>query len=600
LAGYIPEHIIAQVQSATDIVGVISQYVPNLRKVGRNLVAPCPFHKEKDPSFSVSPEKQIFYCFGCKEGGTVFRFLMLQERMEFPEAVRYLADLNGIQIPDESGVDPRKRAAQKSEREALLSTLSKAASFYASQLKSNTGAAAREYLKGRKISQSTIDLWQLGFAPDSWDTLTRALEQQGVSQALMEKAGLLSRSADGSRSYDRFRGRVMFPILDARDRIIGFGARMMGDGDGPKYLNSPETDAFNKSNCLYGLNRAKGALADKGAAAVVEGYTDVLMAHQLGVPHVVATLGTALTREHIQLLRRYARRVVLVYDSDAAGEKASDRGVELFLEEDIDVSIAALPSGLDPCDFLLEHGPRAFEERIETAQEILEFKLQLARSRYDFNRMDEKARATDEILALVPKIANEIKRDLFLNAAAAQLRLPEATLRARAAALLRKGRRPADRHAGPAPHAPASAGEIAQRDIVTFLLRFPEKGESLFHEVSPAELTLPTYKTIYQVVCDVYEAEGRIDAGIVLSVLETRWPGQEASRIAARILAEDVEEDFEDRVRGSLEWLTTQRERKEVSDLKEKLREAESHGDSDLEVELLKQAKAKFAAVPGA
>jgi DNA primase len=405
----------------------------------------------------------------------------------------------------------------------------------------------------------------------------------------------------------------MFPIQNVRDQIIGFGARMLGDGDGPKYLNSPETVLFNKSNCLYGLNRAKGPVADKGFVAVVEGYTDVLMAHQLGVPHVVATLGTALTREHIGVLRRYARRVVLVYDADAAGEKASDRGIELFLEEDVDVSLATLPSGLDPCDFLVQSGPRPFEERLENAQEILAFKLQLARGKYDFTRMDEKTRATEEILALLPKISNKIKRDLFLSAVAAELKISEVTLRARAASLVQQKRRAPDGRAETVKAGTATREEKAERFIVTFLLRLPDRAASVFHEVSPDEFSTPAYKTIFQVVSDVYEAEGRIDPATVIGVLETRWPGQEPGRIAASILAEGVEKQAEDAeekaaqdavklqndVQGSLRWFSTQRKRKEVAELRERLKEASAHGDLVLERELLGRAQARERVIQG-
>lgn len=609
MAGYIPEHIIAQVQSSIDIVGLISQYIP-LKKAGRDFKGLCPFHKEKTPSFTVSPGKQIFHCFGCKEGGSVFRFLMLQERFTFPEAIRHLAQSAGIQIPEASGQNPAREAAEQSAREAIFAALGRAASYYSSLLRSEAGAGAREYLKHRRLSPTTIEQWQLGVSLKAWDTLLRALENQGFSRETLEKAGLITAGAEGKGYYDRFRHRVMFPIVDARDRVIGFGARILGEedggGGGPKYLNSPETPVFNKGGCLYGLHRAKSSLTEKGVAVVVEGYTDVLMAHQMGVTNVVATLGTALTKNHIDLLRRYARRVVMVYDADEAGEKASDRSIDLFLEEDVDVSLATLVSGLDPCSFLLEYGARAFEERVEQAQELLGFKLQRARSKYNFNLMDDKSRATDEVLALVPKISNEIKRDLFLQAAAAELRLAETTLRARVAALGRKtGRTSAPSAGAKVALRPTTAAQIAQRDVVSFILKFSqtppsptENSQSLFQKVSTDEFADESYRAIYQTLRDLYETEGQVDSSRVLTALETRSVDPLAARIVAEILAEEADASLPLRLQGSVTWFSQKRKQRKVLELKEQMREAQTKGDSDRVRQLLQQVQACFATGP--
>ncbi|MDP6502495.1 MAG: DNA primase [Planctomycetota bacterium] len=591
LAGHIPEHIIAQVAQATDIVGVIGQYV-ELKKAGRDHKGLCPFHQEKTPSFTVSPEKQLFHCFGCKAGGSVFQFLMQQERMDFPEAVRYLADRNGVHIPEETGVDPRVRAAQKSDREGMLEALTKATAFFTNQLRSEAGTKARNYMQERRLGQSIIDLWELGYSPNSWDSLSRYLNNQGLNPGILTKAGLISQAQDGSRHYDRFRDRLMFPIRDVRERVIGFGARMLGQDDGPKYLNSPETPLFNKSACLYGLHRAKKAITEKGCAVVVEGYTDVLMAHQMGVENVIATLGTALTREHIGLLRRYAPRVVLVFDADAAGEKASDRSIDLFLEEDVDVSVATLEGGLDPCDFIQERGPQAFEEAILQAREILDYKLHQARNRYDFNSIDQKTRATEEILGLITKIQNPVKQSLFIQRAADELRVPEQTLRSQVASLARKSyhRRAEEPAAVPV----VSAAFKAQRDLLACLLHFPEQGEALFHEVAVDDFMDGTFRTIYQVIRDIYDLEGAIDPVMTLSTLEARWPGQEVSRLTTEILAENVSEDLPKRVEGSKAWFKEQRARKELEDLKAEMKDAGSQGDSDLESQLLKKAQERF------
>ncbi|MBI2192320.1 MAG: DNA primase [Planctomycetes bacterium] len=599
MAGHIPEHVLAQVQSAVDIVGLISQYVP-LKKAGRNYKGLCPFHKEKTPSFTVNPDRQMFHCFGCKEGGTAFKFLMLQEHLSFPEAVRHLAQGTGITIPDEPGHGPEERG----EREAIYGALGQAALYFASQVRSEAGVRAWEYLQGRRISPTTIELWQLGYSLKGWDNLLRALEARGISRATLEKAGLITQGAEGRSQYDRFRNRVMFPIVDVRNRVIGFGARILDEGEnGPKYLNSPETPVFNKSACLYGLNRAKVAISEKGVAIVVEGYTDVLAAHQLGVCHVVATLGTALTRQHLDLLRRYARRVVLVYDADAAGEKASDRSLELFLEEDVDVSLATLSAGQDPCDFLLANGVRAFEERIEQACEILAFKLQVVRSRYNFDLMDDKSRATDEILALAAHIANPVKRDLFLQAASGALRVSESTLRARALSLARRPNRPVSPESPEETRKNVTAAEIAQQDVLTFLLHSagtPETAESVFQQVSVQEFSDDTYRTIYQTLRDIHESEGRLDAGQVMRALETRGQADAgAARIVAEMLEVQADETLPRRLEGSLKWFSQKRIERKVMDLKEELKQAQARGDSHRLDELLRQVQSCLS-VPAA
>jgi DNA primase len=474
----------------------------------------------------------------------------------------------------------------------MLEALTKATAFFANQLRSEAGTKARNYMQERRLGQSIIDLWELGYSPNAWDSLSRYLGNQGLNPEILTKAGVISAAQDGSRHYDRFRDRLMFPIRDVRERVIGFGARMLGQEEGPKYLNSPETPLFNKSACLYGLHRAKKAISDKGYAVIVEGYTDVLMAHQMGVENVIATLGTALTREHINLLRRFAPRVVLVFDADAAGEKASDRSVDLFLEAEVDVSIATLDGGLDPCDFIQQRGPQAFEEAILQAREILDYKLYLARIRYDFNSLDQKTRAIEEILRLITQIPNSVKQNLFIQRAADELRVPEQTLRSQVVSLSRKNyHKRADE---PAVAPMVSAAYKAQRVLITYLLHYPEKGESLFHEVAVDDFMDGTFRTIYQVIRDIYDLEGVIEPGLTLNTLEARWPGQEVGRLASEILAENVSKDLPKRVEGEIGWFKEQRARKELDDLKAEMKNAGSQGDSDLESQLLKKAQERF------
>jgi len=357
LARFSPETITA-VEQASDIVSLILEYIP-LKRAGKDFKALCPFHNEKTPSFYVSPSKQIYKCFGCGEGGNCFGWVMAMEKVSFVEAVEILAERAGVKIEksrgggETSGVD----------KERLLGACEWAAAEYEKYLWDDPrGAPAREYLAGRGLDEEVARKFRLGLAPSARDTLVRALGRRSRSaEEIMERAGLVGRGG-GGELYDRFRGRLMFPICDARGRVIAFGGRTLGE-DGPKYLNSPETPLFNKGISLYGVHLAKQAALKSREIFVMEGYTDVLAAFQNGVENAVATLGTALTAGHARFLRRYADAVYLVYDADFAGEKASDRGRDIFLEEEVDAHILSLPEGFDPCDYLLERGGESLNSR---------------------------------------------------------------------------------------------------------------------------------------------------------------------------------------------------------------------------------------------
>lgn len=402
-----PETISA-IEQATDLVSLISEYLP-LKRAGKDFKALCPFHNEKTPSFYVSPSKQIYKCFGCGEGGNIFGFVMAMEKISFVEAARMLAEKAGIKVEED-----RADAEQGIDKEKLYRANEWAAKEYEKYLwEDPRGAPAREYLSGRGLGAETAKMARLGFAPPSRDTLLRALGRRSRSaEEVLEKAGLVLRNAQGE-PYDRFRGRLMFPIENARGRVIAFGGRTLGD-DQPKYLNSPETPVFSKGISLYGISLAKQAALKAREVFVMEGYTDVLAAFQCGIMNAVATLGTALTTQHVRNLRRYADRVYLVYDADFAGEKASDRGLDIFLEEELEAYIMRLPSGEDPCDFLLKRGAKDFLELKEDAQELFEFKVLVASNRHDLSTVAGQSRALDEILATVAKVPTAARQELYV------------------------------------------------------------------------------------------------------------------------------------------------------------------------------------------
>ncbi len=370
----IREDIKDRVQQATDIVRLIGEQVA-LRPKGKEFAGLCPFHDDKNPSMQVSPAKQIYKCFSCGAGGDVFSFVMNYHKMSFPEAIKHLAERAGIEVEDRvSGFGDRDSGP--SERDQLREANGQAMEFFRILLKHpEHGQVARDYIERRGISPEMVAGFQIGYAPDRWDGLVQMIQSKGWANRGFELAGLVSQRDSGG-FYDRMRHRLIFPIFDAIGRPIAFGGRKLREEDEPKYLNSPETKLFNKSTTLYGLHLAKKPIIDQKTAVIVEGYTDVIACHQGGACNVVATLGTALTAGHVSELRRYAEKVVLIFDGDVAGQKAADRAVELFLTGDLDVFIAILPGGLDPADlFAQADGRQQWDDAISKAQDALSYQF---------------------------------------------------------------------------------------------------------------------------------------------------------------------------------------------------------------------------------
>jgi DNA primase len=436
-----------QVKDASDIVAVVGSYL-TLHPAGRVFKAVCPFHNDSRPSLQVDPNYQNFRCWSCGKRGSVFDFVMGMEKVDFREAVELLARRAGIPLPTDAG--------EGSRRAILLDAMRWAAKLYHDcLLESPLAEEARRYLGERHLTGETIRKWQLGYAPNSGDWLTRQAANAPVPIDVLTKAGvgLLGERSERQGYYDLFRERVMFPIRDVRGQVVGFGGRILpsspyADRVG-KYINSCETPLFTKSDLIYGLDQARLAGQAAGCLAVVEGYTDVLMAHQMGVGNVVATMGTALTPRHVRQLRRYAPRVVLVYDADEGGSVGVNRALELFVREDVELTIATLPAGLDPCDFLAARGPEPFQAALDAAADALDFKLDhiLRESAEGVEGGRRAVEAVLGVLALVPDEAGPaaaVKRDLVLNRIAQRFGLTVETLRARLDEVRRSARDRAD------------------------------------------------------------------------------------------------------------------------------------------------------------
>ena len=364
------EDVKSRVLQATDIVALVGQSV-RLKRRGKDFVGLCPFHQEKTSSFTVSPAKQRFICFGCEKAGNAIDFVMLRDRVEFKDALRILAEAASIDMPS------LKRSKESvSERQVLLEAQSAAAMFFEKLLSHpQQGDAARKYLEERGINADSIKRFHIGVAADSWDALLKSVAMKKFTPPQMALAGLEKSRENGSGYYDTFRNRLMFPIRDESGRVIAFGGRVMpGSQDPAKYLNSPETPLFSKSRCVFGLDLARAKIVETRTVAVVEGYTDVVMAHQFGVDNVVSVLGTALTEHHVTTLRRFADRIVLLFDGDRAGDNAASRAMELFLSQPVEIAIASLPDGMDPDEYLLAHGAEAFKNCLADATDALSFR----------------------------------------------------------------------------------------------------------------------------------------------------------------------------------------------------------------------------------
>jgi DNA primase len=408
---FYPDSVLDEVRSAVNLVALISEYVA-LKKRGRNHVARCPFHNEKTPSFNVSEEKQIFMCFGCGVGGDAIRFIMQIEHLSFVEAVRFIASRYGISLPTTSALSPEIPSTNTDAlRKAMAETV---AQYHHWLLDSQEAKPALKYLRERGVANETITRFQLGYSPASGDALIQSMKNRGISLQVLEDCGLAKRSEDGSRYYDGFRGRIMFPITDVQGRTIAFGARAMGDKP-PKYLNSPETKLYNKSRNLYGLSFSKETIKTCDRAILVEGYMDFIIPFQYGVQNVVASLGTSLTPQQVELLGRFTREVVVSYDPDSAGLAAALRSLDLFLEGDFRVKVLRLPAGQDPDVFVRTAGPEEYQNRARESVPYLDFVFDAAiQTQGTLDDPKKKVQVMNVVLPYLAKLPSAVERSDYV------------------------------------------------------------------------------------------------------------------------------------------------------------------------------------------
>lgn len=411
-----------QIKERLDLVDIIREYVPELKKAGISWKARCPFHNEKTPSFVVSPEKGIWHCFGCHEGGDIFAFIKKAEGLEFPDALRLLAKRAGVKL---EAVNHQ----EESERSRILTILNLASQWYhAALLKSKSGEQARQYLANRGVTEKTQAEWQLGFAPDAWDGLLKYLQSRGFREQEILKTGLLVASDRGSQ-YDRFRYRLLFPITDVHGAVVGFTARKLRDEDvGGKYINTPETIVYHKSQVLYGLSKAKQAVRKEDLAVIVEGNMDCIASHQAGITNVVAASGTALTPEQVKLLKRFTKNICLAFDPDAAGQAALVRGLEVAWQEEMSIQVAPLPAGLDP-DALIKKNPDDWRQLISTRQNFMDWLFVKVSQENDLTTGAGKKQAGKILLSWISRLPDAIEQTHYLQLLSTRINVSEAVLR---------------------------------------------------------------------------------------------------------------------------------------------------------------------------
>jgi DNA primase len=517
----IPQETIDQIRNATDIVEYIGSLV-HLKKRGKDYLGLCPFHNEKTPSFTVSPTKQLFYCFGCHRGGDVVKFVMEYEKGSYVEALETLAERAGIAI-----TKTEEAYESAGETEKMYSVMSFAAKlFYHNLTKTTEGEFALEYFKKRGFSSGTVTAFGLGYAMRGWEFLVKKAEEEGISVEYLEKVGLVKRRDDGS-AYDTFRGRAMFPVFSPTGRVIAFGARKLYDDDTlGKYINSSETPIYHKSNVLYGLSQAKETIRGRDFVVMVEGYADLISVFQSGTKNIVASSGTALTAEQVQLISRYTKNITLVYDADSAGANAMMRGVDLILEGGLDVRIVRLPEGDDPDSFVQKNGGAAFEELLTKAVSFIEYKANEYRRIGKFDSPEGKAEAVRGLVQSIAKIKDPLKQSFFMKDVAEKYDLYESTLYGELEKMSRRVPEkftvktvPAvetDKEEKPGETIPNEL-PLEERDIFSALFEDPKEIiPFVFRDLTAEEFSHPYSRQIANAILDLFDEQGSLEVNDLL------------------------------------------------------------------------------------
>ena len=583
MGGNFPEEILNEIRNLANIAEVVGEHVA-LRRAGRNLVGLCPFHADAKPSFSVNEDRQIFHCFGCGTGGNVFTFLMKYHQMTFPEAVRDLARRYHVRLPEPKALPP----GEQQLRERLLRANELACGWFRQQLAAPSAKRARDYLAGRGISEETMAAFRIGFAPQSWDGLKKHLAGQGVPLDVAERAGLLARKEGGNSAYDRFRDRIVFPIVDVGGGVVAFGGRVLDDSL-PKYLNSPESLVYSKSRLLYGLSLSRNEIRRGRCALVVEGYLDLISLWQAGVRHAVATLGTALTRQHLRLLRAQGQdlKVVVVFDSDAAGQAAAARSLGLFLQEGVQARLLVLPPGEDPDSYVRQAGPQPFLEAGERSVALLDFYIDRVAAAHG-STPEGRLAAARELAPVLGSIGSAVERAYYVKRVSERLQLDEGALAREAAATAAAGQ-----SGGAALEQAAARSDVRpslEREVVRLTLASPEAARAFGEAKAWEEFSDPRLSRLAQEAC------GRPEA--VVSLIDRLDPELAALAAELSLAAEMDEAAVAQAVADCLGRLKAKRALRDSQALAEEIRVAEKAGDQ-AKVRTLLARRLALARAPG-
>jgi DNA primase len=578
-----PRSFIDEVRRSADGVRLIGEVV-GLKKRGNRWVGLCPFHQEKTPSFGVNDEG-LWYCFGCSEGGDIFKFFMQYDGVDFGQAVRSIAERSGITVPEQEYDTRRRRDSDAVSRERIMHVLEAAAQYYAGVLRSEAGAAARDYLERRGFESQLVESFGLGYAADGWDNLERALKGRGFEARELEAAGLVKRRGDGSGVYDLLRDRVVFPIRDPRRRPIAFGGRVIAEGE-PKYLNTPETDVFHKGRTLYGLGEARDVMRSTGFVMLVEGYLDVLACAQHGFANVVAPLGTAFTPDHAKLLGRQVTKAVVAFDGDEAGRAAAERTVGVFLPSGFQVSVLQLPVGEDPDSYLGQHGAEGLSAALRQATPALGFLVTRAGERGDLSSPQGKAQALASLLGFVRDVEDRVERAEWIGRIADALRIDERLVARSFSELQQRPRRGVPEE--PVAALPGAAARLAavpraEARLLLAVLRNPlwlpqleeffDRGAVVDHRVRAG------LEAVAAVALDAQAGE-HVSAHQVLEHQSEEVPGLDVllSRLAAD--SDDVELA---EARGCAVAVRRAELLRQLDDLRREIQQSEQGGEGDLE-----------------
>ena len=570
-----PQTFIEDLKRQADIVRIVQDFV-TLKKAGANWVGRCPFHKETKPSFSVNPSKEIFYCFGCQKGGSVFTFVMEIERVTFPEAIKIVAEKSGVALPKME--DDGRFEAHKRESDQVIELNQWALAWWQDQLQGKAARAVREYLTQRGINEETSQAFKLGFAPDSWDALSTHLRQKGATQEQLEKSGLVVRRDEGG-SYDRFRGRLILPVFDAQGKPIAFGGRTLDPDGEPKYLNSPETPAYTKGRHLYGLHLTRDDIRRQGFAILVEGYLDLIVPYQFGIRNVVASLGTALTPEQVKLIGRFARKVVVNYDGDRAGVQAAKRAIETILAEDIEVKVLVLPDNADPDDFIRQHGVSEYNRRRGEAQPHIQFVIDQAVRDRNLQNPADKAAAVEEALPFVRAVSSRIQKREYFDIAMDSLRVQKDQRRE----LWQQVRGGASTNALAVQKVITRRVQptVAEEKLLGLLVASDELRNIMLPRLEPTDYEALATSAIFRAIADLGKEDREISFD---SLSEATADNSMAAEFLPRLLMSEPAESFDESLADAnscLDALRLLKLDREIDELSAQIADADRAGEND-------------------